>query len=140
MAAKTIALGFAYKFPYAVRCGIAIGDLHEIPLNKYGKDISVFTGTSVVKAYEIEQDQDWAGGAIHEDIAAYATGEYIKIFNEIPWKHDTRTNKAVNWCKVLLDNNVDKAHLKSKINQVFNENEEEVQKKKNNTINFIENQ
>ncbi|MER0216796.1 MAG: hypothetical protein DU481_11565 [Nitrosomonas sp.] len=140
MAAKTIALGFNCKSPYAVRCGIAVGDLHEISLNEYGKTISVFTGTSVLKAYEIEQEQNWAGGAIHEDLVTYATGGLvIKTFNEIPWKYEKRTKIAVDWRKVLLAHNADKAHWKSIINQVFNENEEEVQKKKNHTINFFEN-
>lgn len=140
MAAKTIALGFVCSTPYAVRCGIAVGDLHEISLNEYGKKISVFTGTSVLKAYDTEQEQKWAGGSIHEDLVAYDTeGLFTKTFNEIPWKNEKRSRIAVDWCKILLTQNEDKAHWKSIINQVFNENEEEVQEKKNNTIDFFEN-
>jgi hypothetical protein len=139
MAAKTIAVGFACNIPYAVRCGIAVGDLHEISLNEYGNKISAFTGTSVLKAYEIEQEQNWAGGAIHEDLVGYATGESIKTFNKIPWKSKQRTKIAVDWCKFLLAQNDDKAHWKSIFHQVFNENENKVQEKKNHTINFFEN-
>lgn len=103
LAAKTIAVGFKASLPYPVRCGIGVGDLAEISITTFKGNITYFTGSSILKAYELEKCQKWAGGSVHRElndhIDKYA---YVKKCR-VPFKQESHGDYAVDWVTPLLD-------------------------------------
>jgi hypothetical protein len=137
MAAKTVAIGLMCDRPYLVRCGIGTGDLVSKTISTFNEETTFFTGNSILNAYQIECEQNWAGGALHEDLVKFARGSNICKYKSIPWKFSKRSSIAIDWAGMILKDNSSTAHWVETIIKAYDSQDPSVLIKMENTIEYF---
>jgi hypothetical protein len=135
--ATLIALGVCFSPRFLVRAGIAVGDLRKRVAQGDGAPHEIRIGTSMTRAHQLQEGQDWIGGAIAAEAGLH--GEMCAIEYPVPLKpkaKSLRTRLALNW----LWRNGTPAEVECEVRAAFNETggNETARQKLTNTLTFID--
>ncbi len=100
-AATSLAIAICHPHcTYALRCGIGVGGLVELPL-PLGLDGIVRIGPAMASAYAIESGQEWIGGAIATELVACMRATANVVAYRVPVKRGrSPLEYAINWVAV----------------------------------------
>jgi hypothetical protein len=142
---------------FLLRSGISKGDLKAAQWNSLNAKGNYFIGNSMVKAYKLEESQDWFGACIDFDIdCSNINNKIITKYNMIPlkrkWINKKKIGYAINWLPVFrqiinqyninieFEENALKRHIESITEEIgySKAGEKKIMRKVKNTGKFVQ--
>ena len=131
-------MGLYNKVQFLVSGAIAVGDLREKTINTPSGLRQLKIGTSMVRAMQLEEAQDWVGAAIDSSVST--NSEIMSWTSDFPVPVKTGfpggTPRALNWIPLATD----RAALEQKLKDISSKigADERSNHKVRNTMSFIE--